>query len=179
MTSRVWAGGSLLGLALSASLLGAVVAAQETAVPAALRPPEGMVPLFRVRAEGVQVYECKAGGEGRRPEWVLKGPDAELFDERGEKVGKHYGGPTWEDKDGSKIVAEKVAAHDAPGGAVAWLLLRVKTREGAGRMAAVTYVQRLDTWAGQSPPAPTMADVGRTVRVKYEATDVFFGPRKP
>jgi hypothetical protein len=156
-------------------LVVSLAACRADAVPPALRPPDGAVPLFRLRAEGVQVYECKAKGDGA--EWVLKGPDAELFDERGNKVGRHYAGPTWEDKDGSKVTAEKSAAVDAPGGtAVAWLLLKVKTHEGKGRLSGVTYIQRIDTRAGLPPDKATRADVGKEVRVKYEATYVFFGP---
>jgi hypothetical protein len=170
--------GLLAALPLLLSMVSVVAARQDGNVPPALRPADGVVPLFRVRAEGVQVYECKVKGD--EAEWVLKGPDAELFDERGNKVGRHYGGPTWEDRDGSKITAEKQGAVDAPGGAaIAWLLLKVKTHEGKGRMSGVTYVQRIDTWAGLPPDRPTRADVGKEVRVKYEATYVFFGPSPP
>jgi hypothetical protein len=148
------------------------------AIPDRLKPPSGSVELFHVRAEGVQVYKCVASPEdAERFVWMLDGPDAELFDNRGTKVGKHYNGPTWEDQDGSKVVADKLAAVDAPGGeAVAWLLLKARTHEGTGRLSAVTYIQRIDTWAGLPPAGKlTRADAGKLARIKYEATYVFFG----
>src|SRR5262249_43979890 len=66
-------------------------------VPVALTPPEGHVMLFKARAEGVQIYLCKADvDDPGRLEWVLKAPDADLFDERGGRIGRHFAGPTWE-----------------------------------------------------------------------------------
>ena len=129
----------------------AVIADTPPAVPASLAPPKGHVPAFELRAEGVQIYECKPAKAGGF-EWVLKAPDAVLFDDRGDKSGTHFAGPTWQANDGSKIVAEKVA--DAPGRrSIPWLLLRVKSHAGDGAFAKVTYIQRVDTWAGQAPTA--------------------------
>lgn len=143
-----------------------------------LAPPPDHVLLLTLRAEGVQVYECRQKKD--RPdeyEWALKAPDATLYDDRGDKIGTHYAGPTWEASDGSKVVAVKEASADAPGGrAVPWLLLRVKAHEGKGVFDRVTYIQRVDTWAGQPPTiAATKEQAGKEVRVKYEATYRFWG----
>ena len=150
--------------------------AADDAVPRELQPPRGLKVLFRVRAEGVQVYECRAvPGKPRQFEWAPKGPRADLFDDDGQKVGTHYAGPTWEATDGSKVRAAVRKCVKAPADrAVPWLLLEVTAHEGKGRLSLVKYIQRLDTWAGQ-PPAATGDKAGKQVSRKYQATYVFYG----
>jgi uncharacterized protein (TIGR03000 family) len=148
-----------------------------------LQPPAGHVELFRVRAEGWQVYEAKAKpGDSARPEWVLKEPRADLFDDRGNKVGKHFrdaklGGPAFEAPDGSKVVVAlpPVASTPQPD-AIPWLLLQAKAAEGGGKLGRVTYVQRVNTWAGRAPAEAPDAAAGEKA-MKYEATYVFYGKR--
>jgi hypothetical protein len=74
--------------------------------------------------------------KGRDPaqfEWVFKAPEADLTGDKGERIGRHYGGPTWEANDGSKVVGEVLQRADAPrAGAVPWLLLKAKSNQGAG-----------------------------------------------
>src|SRR5262249_20445929 len=71
-------------------------------VPAALNPDK--LSIFRVvSARGVQVYACTRNPAGAIG-WVLRGPDAQLFDRENKPVGKHYTGPTWEDLDGGRVV---------------------------------------------------------------------------
>jgi hypothetical protein len=146
---------------------------------AALRPPDGLVLLFRARAEGFQIYECKPRLD--KPgafAWVLKAPQADLFDDHGQKLGAHYAGPTWEALDGSKVRAAKKKEQAAPdANAVAWLLLQVTGHEGDGRLSKVKYIQRVDTWAGKAPAACDRADEGKEKRVKYQATYLFFGDK--
>ncbi len=148
------------------------------ATPAALEPPVGNVLLFELRAEGFQIYECKPKkGAVAEFEWAPKAPDAILYDERGEKAGTHGVGPSWTASDGSKVVAAKTAESPAPGGrAVAWLLLRAKANEGTGVFGKVTYIQRVDTWAGAAPSTGAAKEsAGKELRVKYQATYRFFG----
>jgi len=54
-------------------------------VPDALRVPSGHKFLFRVEAEGVQIYESRPGSAGK-PQWVHKGPLAGLT-QAGKKSG--------------------------------------------------------------------------------------------
>jgi hypothetical protein len=146
-----------------------------------LAPPKDQVLLFSYRAEGEQIYECQAKKDKPdKYEWTLKAPDATLYDDRGEKAGTHGAGPTWEANDGSKVVAVKMASADAPGGrAVPWLLLGAKSNEGKGVFSKVTYIQRVDTWAGLPPAtAATKETAGKQVRVKYGATYRFYGPAR-
>jgi hypothetical protein len=147
-------------------------------IPASLAPPAGNAFLFELRAEGVQIYECKSKKDDPATfEWVLTAPDAILYDERGDKAGTHGTGPSWKAKDGSRVVAAKTAGVAAPGGrAVLWLLLQAKSHDGAGVFSKVTFIQRVDTWAGLPPlKGATKENAGKEVRVKYEATYRFFG----
>jgi hypothetical protein len=149
-----------------------------TETPESIEPPKDSVLLFTFRAEGVQIYECQPRKDKADAfEWVLKAPHATLFDEHGQKAGTHTAGPTWEANDGSKVVAAKKASSNAPGGrAVPWLLLQAQSHEGSGVFSKVTYIQRVDTWAGLHPTAgATKENAGKQVRVKYEATYRFYG----
>jgi len=74
-------------------------------VPDSVKVPETEVLSFAANAQGFQIYECRAGKDGQY-EWVFNAPEADLFDGRGRKIGRHYGGPTWEANDGSKVVGE-------------------------------------------------------------------------
>jgi hypothetical protein len=171
--AAIAAGGLLAGL----SLVSGRAQAGPKEVLASIQPPKGHVLMFELRAEGFQVYECKpVAGRAGEYKWVLNAPDAVLYDEHGEKAGTHFGGPTWQADDGSKVVAVKAAAIQPPTGrAIPWLLLRAKSYEGNGVFAKVTYIQRLGTWAGVAPKTgATKENVGKSIRVKYEATYRFY-----
>jgi uncharacterized protein (TIGR03000 family) len=153
--------------------------------PDKLQPPPGNVEWFRVRAEGWQVYEVKTKPEaGARPEWVLKEPKADLFDDRGNKVGKHYrdpklGTPAFEAADGSRVVMALPPVANIPQtDTIPWLLLQTKLAEGGGKLGKVTYVQRVSTWAGR-PPAEAADEANPTAEkaMKYQATYIFYGPK--
>src|SRR6266849_427059 len=118
-----------------------------------LRVPAGQTVLLKALGKGVQIYGCKAEpGDPGKFEWSFKAPEADLTNEHGDKIAKHYAGPTWEANDGSKVVGEKKADAPRPG-AVPWLLLKAKTNEGTGTVAKVTYIQRVDTEGGVAPAA--------------------------
>jgi len=149
-------------------------------VPANLAVPSSQVLSREARAAGVQIYECSMRREDpKRPEWVFKAPEAELFSRTGEKIGKHYGGPTWESNDGSTVVGEVKARHDAPDpDAIPWLLLSAKSTTGVGVFARTQSIQRIDTVGGKAPVSGcTEAQVGATVRVDYKATYYFYEAR--
>jgi hypothetical protein len=167
-------------LGASADLACARVRTPSPTVPDSLRAPSDQVVLLKANARGVQIYECKAaaGGSGTFG-WALKAPEATLLDERGEVIGKHYAGPTWEVRDGSRVVGEKVAQSDAPeAGAIPWLLLRVREAEGNGLLSGAKSVQRVAT-SGGKPPSDgcDAAHTTAEVRVPYTATYYFNGSR--
>src|SRR5690242_10239472 len=121
-------------------------------VPAKLAAPPGQELAFELLADGVQIYACTApaGGSGA-PGWTLQAPEATLTDANGRRAGTHRAGPTWEAADGSAVVGAKVESATADPTAVPWLLLRAASHEGSGRMAGVTWVQRVRTSGGLAP----------------------------
>jgi hypothetical protein len=150
-------------------------AGPQTEVPEALRLPTDEVAVLRLRGAGAQVYECKANTQDpAKHAWILKAPDAQLYDGAGMVVGKHYAGPTWESLDGSRIVGEVRARADAPDpNAIPWLLLATRSTGGAGVLSRVKSVQRLDTVGGKAPASCDAAQAGQTLRVSYSAAYVF------
>ena len=139
-----------------------------------LAVPAGNKVAFELDAVGVQIYTCQASGAAYS--WTLKAPDATLY-ARGRVVGKHYAGPTWEYKDGSKVVGSRLAGFTPDPSAIPWLLLQAASHEGDGRMSNISYIQRLETTGGLAPSSGCDADhVGAEARVDYTAAYVFFQP---
>src|SRR6478672_11614787 len=89
-----------------------IVAVQKPTVPDSIQPPAGEELILVARATGFQIYVCRPDANGK-PAWALKAPEAELFDEQGKSIGKHFGGPTWQLIDGSQITGKLVATVDA------------------------------------------------------------------
>ena len=110
----------MIGLGGAALLALAAACTQQTIgalpqVPENLKVPATQKLALEADASGVQIYECKpAADDSARYEWTLRGPEAELFDLSGKRIGKHYGGPTWESYDGSKVIGEIKARSDSP-----------------------------------------------------------------
>ncbi len=152
------------------------VSATNAAVPSALKPPAGTMLIERLAASGSQVYVCAPGEKSSKPQsyaWTLKAPDAVLRAADGKSTIRHYAGPTWEARDGSKVVGKLVATRQAPAkGAVPWLLLSA-TETGAGTLAGIRYVQRLDT-VGGAAPAGSCVTLGEETRVPYTADYAFY-----
>ena len=77
-------------------------AAAHAEVPGAIAAPGEKV-VATYHAEGAQVYECKAGNDGKLA-WTFREPIATLLLD-GKTVGRHYAGPNWENADGSTVTA--------------------------------------------------------------------------
>jgi Protein of unknown function (DUF3455) len=146
--------------------------------PANLAPAANEVQVLRLPAVGVQIYECKVV-DGKPAAWVFVSPEADLFDESGNRVGKHYGGPTWELNDGSKTVGTvKERANSTVVGAIPWLLLSAKSTGGAGKLEKVVSLQRINTVGGVAPAAGCSAgDIGKQARVYYKADYVYYAAK--
>jgi hypothetical protein len=124
-----------------------VTARAETPLPAAIEAP-GEAIVLAVHAEGAQVYECRAGADGKL-NWAFREPIATLLVD-GKTVGRHYAGPSWEHADGSAVVGKAVG--NAPGAKpndIPWLKLDVASRRGSGILSTVTTVQRINTQGGK------------------------------
>jgi hypothetical protein len=146
-------------------------------VPDQLKVSATQVLSIEARASGVQIYECSNRKDfPARFEWVFKAPEAELFDSTGNKIGKHYAGPTWESNDGSKVVGEVRARDTGPDpNAIPWLLLSAKSTSGKGVFSEVSSIQRLHTVGGKAPTEGcTEAQAGKEARVAYKATYYFY-----
>ena len=149
------------------------------AIPDNLKVPETQTLSLAAHAVGVQIYDCKPSREDpARFDWVFRAPEADLFDEAGNRIGKHYAGPTWESNDGSKVVGEIKARDDGPdASAIPWLLLTAKSTSGQGILAHTLSVQRVQTVGGKPPPSgcgPAQAARAREARVPYAAMYNFF-----
>ena len=148
-----------------------------TIVPSEIAAPASHKLDLVVAATGVQIYRCDAKKDAPGAlEWAFQAPEATLRDVGGRYIGKHYGGPTWEAEDGSKIVGTVDARRDAPEkSAIPWLRLKARSTGGPGTLANVTGVLRVSTSGGQ-PPAGGCNDTerGRIVRVGYTADYYFY-----
>jgi hypothetical protein len=158
-------------VALALSLLAGSAAGVSAAEPlpdAIAAPREATV--LTLHAEGAQVYECKAGADGKST-WAFREPIATLLAD-GKTIGRHYAGPNWELSDGSAVVGK--ITGDAPGATpndIPWLKLEVVSRRGSGILAPVTTVQRINTQGGKLEGACDRA--GRYSSVPYSADYVF------
>jgi hypothetical protein len=158
-------------LSLAGSL--AIARAAETPLPEAIAAP-GEAIVLAVHAEGAQVYECKAGADGKLA-WSFREPIATLLAD-GKTVGRHYAGPNWEHSDGSAVVGKAIG--NAPGAGpndIPWLKLNVASSRGSGILTGVTTVQRINTEGGKLDGACDKAGAFRSA--PYSAEYVFL--RKP
>jgi hypothetical protein len=146
-------------------------------VPDTLKVPPTDTLAFAARAKGVQIYECRANKDNASQyEWVLKAPEADLFDARGKKVGHHYGGPSWASSDGSKVTGElKGSEPSTDANSIPWLLLSAKTHEGRGIFSRVNSIQRLETRGGKAPSGGCdQSAMGKQLQAPYTAVYYFY-----
>jgi Protein of unknown function (DUF3455) len=144
-------------------------------VPANLSTPANTKLSFRTPAQGVQIYQCRADRDGNFA-WTFVAPEAVLMDTNGKAIGKHYGGPSWELLDGSKIVGSVLQRADAPANsAIPWLLISTKSAGSDGRFAKVTHLQRVNTVGGIAPSTACQAsNQGSEARAPYTADYYYF-----
>ena len=141
-------------------------------VPSAITVPGGNERFLVAHGVGVQIYSCAKGAEG--PAWKFVAPRADLFAANGKLIIKHFGGPTWQGKDGSTVVGALVAGVTVDPGAIPWLLLSAASttagQYGDG-LSHTTFIQRLRTTGGLAPAAATCnkATIGAQVEVPYTA----------
>jgi hypothetical protein len=161
---------------VAASAMIAPACAQTPALadlPVALRPA-GLSVYLEVPATGVQIYTCGKNDAGAFA-WSFKAPEATLFDTAKTQIGKHYAGPTWEALAGGKVVgAVKANAPASEAGAIPWLLLDIKSSEGAGVFNQAKGILRVSTHGGVAPTQGCDAQhAGQEARVPYTATYLF------
>jgi hypothetical protein len=167
--------GAAILLVVSANVAWAQEPGRSGQVPPQLRPSDGAKLLLHAVAKGYQIYTCKKDGD--RYSWILKAPDAQLFDESGRLMGRHFAGPAWQLSDNSQVTGKVVARSDAPeADAIPWLLLTAVDHSGEGLMKDVTQIQRLNTKGGKAPAAGCdEPHAGDETRVPYAADYFFYG----
>jgi len=145
--------------------------------PNQLEPPKDQVLLFKLTGKGSQIYVCQSAAGAYT--WVFKAPDAKLYNQDGELAGRHFAGPTWEAKDGSRVKGKLLSSVPSPdAGAIPWLLLTAVAHEGTGTMASIQSIQRLNTTGGKAPAEPCEAPNDKhEVAVPYQANYFFYGAR--
>jgi hypothetical protein len=159
----------LLGCTMALGQAAQVSAQGAGPIPDAIAA-KGETVVLTVHAEGAQVYDCKAG-EGGKLAWQFREPIATLIQD-GKTVGRHYMGPTWEHADGSRVAGKPIGrANGATAQDIPWLKLEAVEARGAGALAGVTAIQRINTKGGQLEG--TCDKAGATFAAPYAADYVF------
>ena len=160
---------TLAALALITSVTASAALAADTPLPDAIAA-SGQTAVVTLHAEGAQIYDCKAGADGKLA-WTFREPIATLLAD-GKTAGRHYAGPNWELSDGSAVTGK--AAANAPGTTAAdipWLKLDVVSQRGTGTLTGVTTVLRINTKGGKLDGACETAGSYRSA--PYSADYVF------
>jgi Protein of unknown function (DUF3455) len=175
---------SLNRVAPLAALLGFVGVAHAQAVtppqvPEPIKAPVGEKVVLRTHASGAQIYTCGQAADGQS-HWTLKAPEAELRDDQGAVIGRHYAGPSWKHNDGSEVTGKAASRVDSPdSSSIPWLLVTAVSHAGNGLLARVTSIQRINTQGGQPPPAGSCdasKDKDKEARSPYTADYYFYAP---
>ena len=162
---------AVLGLALTIASVMVSSASDNRApeVPPTIPVPEGHVVHFHGFAIGVQIYTWDGSS------WGNAVPRATLFDDEGNVVIEHTGGPTWTSNSGSVVVGalpplSAIVDRDS----IPWLLLAAdKDRtHGPGILANTTFIHRVNTVGGKAP-SENGTTIGQVAEVPYIA-DYFF-----
>jgi hypothetical protein len=147
-------------------------------VPEKIRPPAGEEVVLEAHASGSQIYICQQGTNSKYG-WTLKAPEAELRDQQGAIIGRHYSGPTWKHTDGSEVIGRITARVDSPDSdSIPWVLVTATAHSGDGVLSHVTIIQRINTRGGQPPPS-TDCDAPRQnseILRSYTADYYFYAP---
>ncbi len=162
-----------------ATLLGAH-AVSRPEVPDAIKAPSAEAIVLLAHASGAQIYACLQSVDGR-PRWLLEAPEAQLRNEAGAVIGRHYAGPTWKHEDGSEVSGKAAAHVDSPdASSIPWLLVAATGHSGNGILARVTSIQRIHTKGGQPPSASdcNSATLNTQARSRYTADYYFYAPAR-
>jgi Protein of unknown function (DUF3455) len=143
-----------------------------TGVPDQIQVGDGNKVFLIGHGVGVQIYSCNGSV------WSAAVPRADLFDDNGKLIIDHFAGPSWQAKDGSKAVGTVVDKVMVDETAIPWVLLSATTTRGpdGDRLVDTTFIQRLDTTGGLTPPAAdcNAATANTVVEVPYTAEYVFW-----
>ena len=163
-------------LAIAVAAAAALPSAAGAAVPAPSVPDTiavgtGEKPFLLGHATGVQIYACRSGA------WVLVAPRATLYGDNGQAIADHFAGPTWQARDGSRVVGKRLDGVPGAPGAIPWLLLSADSTSAGpdgDRLEGTTHIQRIATVGGVAPAPSQCVTEGEQVEVPYTADYVFW-----
>jgi len=147
-------------------------------VPDGIAVDEGNKPFLLGHAAGVQIYRCDGAG------WTLVAPRAKLYGDRGQLIATHFAGPSWQARDGSKVIGRRIKDPvTVDRTAVPWLLLEptsVTAGADGNRLGRTTFIQRINTTGGLAPGGSTCNPdtAGAETEVPYTADYVFWKETK-
>ena len=148
----------------------------EPTVPTEIAVPAGHKLYLIGHAVGVQIHRCDAVAGGYK--WSFTGPRANVYGDNGRLLTIHFAGPSWQAKDGSKVVGTLDGRVTVDPTAIPWLRLVALASAGpeGDRLAGTTYIQRLATTGGLAPaPASCNAStLGAIEEVPYTADYTFW-----
>lgn len=155
----------------------AVAGPEEPVVPAKLAVEDGNKLYLVGHAVGVQIYACNAGASGLS--WGLVAPRANLYGDNGQLITTHFGGPTWQARDGSAVVGRRLQDVSVDPTAIPWLLIGAAATspgEDGDRLTGTTFIQRIATVGGLAPAAAecNVSTVGTQREVPYTADYTFW-----
>ena len=141
-------------------------------VPSRIQVEDGNKVFLVGHAVGVQIYSCNATAAGFS--WGLVAPRAELYNDNGKLIADHFGGPTWQARDGSRVMGQRVDGVTVDATAIPWLLLSAASTAAGpdgDKLAHTTFIQRTATTGGLPPAASecNAATAGSLVEVPYTA----------
>ena len=143
-----------------------------------LIPAGDQVPAFMLRADGVQVYECRLRDANGAYGWTFVAPDATLYDGT-HSVGRFATLNHWESTDDrSAVTGIPRVTQPAGNGDLPWLLYDARPVGEDGMFAGVTAIQRVNTSGGVAPASGCTSDnAGAETRVAFRADYYFYKHR--
>lgn len=147
-------------------------------VPDKIKVPAGEQLVLALHAKGDQIYTCGETPDGKYG-WVLKAPEAELRDDAGTVVIRHFAGPSWKHMDGSAVKGKAIASIDSPESfSIPWLLVLVTDHSGNGALTHVSHIQRVHTNGGRPPVASDCSASTKNIErsSSYLADYLFYAP---
>jgi len=169
-----------VGIVAAAAVLSVTQVAQAgpppPVVPSKIEVRDGNKVFLVGHGVGGQIYSCNTTSSGFA--WGFVAPRANLYNDHGKLIITHFGGPTWQAIDGSRVVGQLVDFVTVDATAIPWLLLSAASTAAGpdgDRLVATTYIQRIATTGGLAPPASecNATTAGTVAEVPYTA-DYYF-----
>ena len=135
--------------------------------------------LNRLLLAGIVTAAAAAAASSSSP---AQAADIRTAERRGKRIMKHFGGPTWQARDGSTVVGQRVDGVTVNATAIPWLLLSAastSTGPWGDLLVDTSFIQRVATTGGLAPAAVKCkaTTTGAVVEVPYTADYYFWKPR--